>query len=88
MGLELSAHTALPAVEDDGCTLPAPNAADEKALLSSLLVGAPSALFARPVAEDATLLRRLLMVFTGVDGGASASFEGFARPLPFESLMV
>lgn len=84
--MEDSAHAGLPAVkEDEGWALPAPVRAEEAALVSSFEEGAVKALRASPDAEDATLLIIVLRVEVA---GASASFEGSARPLPFGLLML
>ena len=90
---EESTHAEVfPDAEDEGCTFSAPVKAEDEAELSSFEEGAANALRARPVAEDATLLIRVLNGFddedvAGVDAG-SASFCASARPLPFESLMT
>lgn len=91
VGFELSVYAELPAApEDEGCTFPAPKTEDDEVLLNSLLDGAAKALFASPVAEDATLLSSLFIVFAAelVEVPASSSFEASAFPFPFESLIL
>lgn len=87
--LELPAYAEDPAAkEDEDCPFPLPKRPDEEALFNSSLDGAAKALRASPVADDATLLRRLFIGFDEEDE-ASLSFDGSAVvfPFPFESLI-
>ena len=76
-----------PAEDEDDWPFPEPIKAEEAVVLNSMLDGAANALRASPLAEDATLLIRLLMA----DGSELSSFfadSAVTFPLPFGSLIV